>query len=79
VIQLHNLKMFVLFIRVKIRFTMSDIKEVMCFLEKIQQENLKEPEFVFYKLFFDNAFIFAASPNEVLKHHYQLISSTFKK
>ena len=66
--------MFVLFIRVKIRFTMNDIKEVMCFLEKIQQENLKEPEFVFYKLFYDNAFIFAASSNEVLKHFTALLS-----
>ena len=53
---------------------MNDIKEVMCFLEKIQQENLKEPEFVFYKLFYDNAFIFAASPNEVLKHFTALLS-----
>jgi hypothetical protein len=48
---------------------MNDIKEIMCLLEKIQQDNLKEPEFVFNKLLFDNAFIFTASSNEVLQYY----------
>ena len=38
----------------------------MAFFEKIKAEGLKDADFIFNKLFFDNAFIYSATLNEVL-------------
>lgn len=51
--------------RKKIRLTMNEYSSVFKIVSEFKEKGFKEAEFAFFKLFFDNAFYFCATPFEV--------------
>lgn len=60
-----NIIFYTEFTRNKIHFTLSEVKDLVSFLDLVKQGNMYEPLFTFYKLFVKNAFIFVVTPNQV--------------